>query len=156
MSNFNLINFKNDSKTGRVGIDGIFRNTTSVNTVDKDDVNESEEDKLRNSYLRHSKRLLTETLDENGNPEIKTLKGVVFPAEEIAKVLNNSSNEIKSVFFEFCHHGLLSGKDEFSIMITGLDVNDKRIKEENGESRVYEFAQSCPNRCPKEESFPLT
>lgn len=113
------------------------------------DTGKTEESLLRQSYLNHGKRLMTEYKDEAGNTVRDTLKGLIFPATEIAKIINNQDAQIASVYIEFCHHGELSGKDEFSIMITGLDVNDRRIKKEDGESRVYEFAQSCPTRCPK-------
>lgn len=109
----------------------------------------TDEQLLRNSYLLHPKRLFTMVKDAEGTPKLETLNGVIFPASELASIINNKETTISSVYIEFCHHGFLSSKDEFSVMITGLDINDYRVRSENGQSRIYEFAQSCPTRCPK-------
>ncbi|NVK63490.1 MAG: hypothetical protein HWE22_02840 [Flavobacteriales bacterium] len=120
-------------------------------------INRTDEDLLRLGYEDHPKALKTYqrdsngrvVLNEQGEPILSELKGVVFPADEFRELLENKTH-IKYVYLEFCNHRFLDGeKDEFSIMITGLDDDYFRVKEEDGESRVYEFAQSCPDRCPK-------
>ena len=144
MPNYQFMNF--NKSTERKDIKGLSKIEIAVDIYTPNDNGDTEETLLRRSYLNDPKRLLTETKNPDGTPRIETLKGLIFPASELAKVIGNSEENIQSVYIEFCHHGELSGKDEFSLMITGLKENDIRVKEENGESRVYEFAQSSPPR----------
>jgi len=147
MSDYHVMNFS--ASTQKRNEKGILKIESAVDVTTTDSNGDTQETLLRRSYLKSSKRLLTEIRDEDGIPRIETLKGLVFPASELLSIINNSEADIEHVYIEFCHHWELSKKDEFSLMITGLDGQDKRIKTENGESRVYEFAQSCPTRCPR-------
>jgi hypothetical protein len=105
---------------------------------------------LTGDYDIHPKRLVTLVEKPGQPPRIETLKGLIFPVKEIREVINNLEHLITSVYFEFCvfKHETDSTKDKFSLIMTGLDKNDQKIRTEFGEVRVYEFAASCPDRCP--------
>lgn len=109
------------------------------------------EETLKKAYLNHPKRLMTE-VTRGDVTSTETLEGLIFPASELLELLTNQETDVKSLYIEFCHHDKPStepfAKAGFSFILTGLDENDTRVRTEKEEVRVYEFAQSCPSRCP--------